>query len=256
MKLCRRLDLCCAIALVSSSAALSVSVIAQPNNPAAPDPGVPGAASTQFIKRSAMDRSLSIEIPANWFYTAQGGHIVATAPQSRAGLIFKVFAVSVRVEGIDPQPNVVYSAYRPPPAFIHDVLAQYHYRSVRVVGWRADAEAAKRCATVVKRDCEAADVVVRFASVEGAMNVGVFKVVNAVPTTAGQWFSVVAGLWGSSQDLASDAPILEQAATSITTADNIARSYLEDPVTQIRLLSTNTMFNSGSTDKTLEAKKK
>ncbi len=214
------------------------------------------ATTADFIRRSALDRSISVEVPPNWFYTAQGGHIVATSPQSRAGLLFKVFAVSARADGFEPQPNVLNSAYRPPAAFIHDALAQYFFRTIRVIGWRADELAGQRCALVIKRSCEAADVVVRFASLEGAQSVGTFKIVNAVPTSAGQWFSIVAGVWGSAEDLRLDIPVLEHAARSLITADNIANIYMDDPVTQIQLLTNNRLFNSGLSDDRLEPKKK
>jgi hypothetical protein len=192
-----------------------------------------------FIKRSAIDGSLSIELPSNWFYTAQGGHIIATSPLGRAGVLFKVFAVSAKSDGLEPQPNVINSAYRPPPAFIHDVLAQYRYRSIRVLGWQSDESAARRCRLAIKRDCEAADVIVRWISVEGTHCVGALKLVNATPTPAGQWFSVVAGVWGPTQALALDLPTLERAASSLASVDNTAKAYLNDALVQIRLLSTN-----------------
>ena len=202
------------------------------------------ATDAEYVKRSAIDGSIAIELPPNWFYTAQAGHIVATAPQGRSGVLFKVFAVNARSDGQEPQPNVINSAYRPPPAFIHDVLAQYRNRSVQVLGWRVDEAAAQRCRLAIKRDCDAADVVARWVSVEGSHCVGALKLVNASPTAAGQWFSVVAGLWGSAPGLNLDTPALERAVSSLTTADKSARTYLDDSIAQIRLLGAHPLFAS------------
>jgi hypothetical protein len=225
----------------------SRSALAQPSLPQAalPQAALPETATdAEYIKRSAIDGSIAIELPPNWFYTAQGGHVVATAPQGRSGVLFKVFAVNARSDGQEPQPNVINSAYRPPPAFIHDVLSQYHNRSVQVLGWRVDEAAAKRCRLAIKRECDAADVVARWVSVEGSHCVGALKLVNASPTAAGQWFSVVAGLWGSAPGLNLDTPALERAVSSLTTADKSARTYLDDSMAQIRLLGAHPLFAS------------
>lgn len=203
----------------------------------------PAGRSPDFVKREATDRSIALELPPNWLYTAGGGNVVASAPLGRAGLLFRSLAVSTRPDGLAPQPNVLISPYRPPQAFIHDVLGQYRFRSVRILGWHADEDAARRCSSIIRRPCEAVEIVVRWTSPESAECIGAFKVVNATPTQGGQWFSVVAGLWGAAESVALDEPVLTHASQSLTSPVDIGRSYLDDVLAQIRLLSANPTYN-------------
>lgn len=206
-----------------------------------------------FVRRAAPDRSVSAEVPENWFYWAHSGNFEALAPLGRAGVVFKAFPVSARSDTFEAGSRPLISPYRPPQAFVHDVLAQYRFRSVRVLGWQPDEDAARRCAQLLRRECEAAEVVARWTSAEGAECVGAFKIVNATPTSGGQWFSIVAGSWGSAMAIAADRPAIERATRSIQAADGIARSYLLDMLVQIRMLAGNRTYNYKLSESQLEA---
>ena len=183
----------------------------------------PRPLKVQFAPRQAADRSLSIELPADWSFLAQKGAIVAAAPQGRAGFVFTVFTVVPKSYGVAPQPGVIVAPYRPPQAFVHDIFAQFKNRQTRVAAWQPDSQATAACPSQIGRQCEVADMQVGWVSPEGVPCMGGFKILNAQPNTAGHWFSIVAGIWGPADDLARHLPVLEHVAKSFSINDAYAR---------------------------------
>lgn len=216
-------------------------------SPARAEPRVTPPADTEFVRRQSLDLTIALDLPVNWLYTAQAGNVVAQAPLGRAGLVFRSVAVASKSDGLAPRPNVLISPYRPPQAFIHDILGEYRFRSIRILGWQPDEAVAKRCETIIRRPCEAVELILRWTSPEQSECIGSFKVVNATPTQGGQWFSVVAGLWGSAAAIALDEPVLAWASRSLKSPEDIGRNYLEDVLAQIRILSTNKTYNYRTT---------
>ena len=93
-----------------------------------------------------------------------------------------------------------------------------------------------RCGAQIGRRCEAADVQVSWVSPEGAQCVGAFKVLNASPNAAGQWFSVIAGVWGPADDLTRHLWVLDQASASLEIGDESAKLYIENGLANLRKL--------------------
>ncbi|MCU0563558.1 MAG: hypothetical protein MUE48_06385 [Desulfobacterales bacterium] len=200
----------------------------------------PRPLKVQFVPRRAADRSLSIELPADWSFLAQKGAIVAAAPQGRAGFVFTVFTVVPQSYGVAPQPGVIVAPYRPPQAFVHDIFAQFKNRQTRVVAWQPDSQATAACPSQIGRQCEVADMQVGWLSPEGVPCQGGFKILNAQPNTAGHWFSIVAGIWGPADDLARHLPVLEHVAKSFAINDAYARRYIEHGLARLRELQQKT----------------
>jgi hypothetical protein len=200
----------------------------------------PRPITAQFVRRQAADRSLAIELPADWTFLAQKGAVVAAAPQGRAGFVFTVFSVMPQSHGVAPQPGVIIAPYRPPQVFIHDVFAQFKNRQTRVVAWHPDAQSSAACPSQINRQCEVADLQVGWVSPEGVPCLGGFKVLNAQPNTAGHWFSIVAGIWGPADDLARHLPVLEHVAKSFAIDDAYARRTIEHGLARLRELQQKT----------------
>ncbi len=194
----------------------------------------------QFVRRQAADRSLSIELPSDWTFLAQKGAVVAAAPQGRAGFVVTVFTVLPQAYGVAPQPGVIVAPYRPPQAFIHDIFAQFKNRQTRVLAAKPDAQSTAACPSQINRQCEVADLNVSWVSPEGVPCLGGFKVLNAQPNLAGQWFSIIAGVWGPADDLARHLPVLDHVAKSFSINDAYARRYIEQGLAHLRVLQQQT----------------
>lgn len=194
----------------------------------------------QYVQRQAADRSLSIDLPSDWGFLAQKGTILAGAPQGRAGFVFTVFTVMPQNFGVAPPPGVIVAPYRPPQAFIHDVFAQFKNRQTRVIASTPDPQSEAAFRAQVGRQCDAADVQVSWISPEGVPCTGGFKLINAKPNLTGQWFSIVAGVWGPTEDLARHLPVLERVATSFSINDAYAKRYIEQGLANLRTLQAKT----------------
>jgi hypothetical protein len=69
---------------------------------------------------------------------------------------------------------------------------------------------------------------------------GSVKVLNARPGLAGQWFSIVAGIWGPSETLDERLPTLEAVADSFSIQDPYARRYIQQGTARLRALQEQT----------------
>ncbi len=189
----------------------------------------------RLVERRAPDGSLTLALPAEWRFLAQKGTVLAGAPGGASGFVFTVFAVHSSSYGVNPPPGVIVSGYQPPGAFAPRVFAQFGNRDIRVVGAAADPATAAECPGRIGRACEAADVVLSWTSPEGNACIGGFKLVNAQPGVTGQWFSIVAGIWGPAHDLSRHLPLLEQVAKSFRINDAYASRYIQNGLAQLRL---------------------
>jgi hypothetical protein len=196
--------------------------------------------AVRLVERLAQDGSLSLGLPADWQFLAQKGTVLASAPGGRAGFIFSVFNVLPGHVGVAPPPGVLVSPYRGPPDFLPVIFSAFRDREVRVLGATPDPQLASQCPARIGRTCEAADVHASWTSPQGAHCTGSFKLLDARPNLAGQWFSIVAGTWGPSEDLARHLPVLEQIAGSFRIADAYAKGYVQNGLTHLRELQRKT----------------
>jgi hypothetical protein len=179
---------------------------------------------------------LSISLPAGWNLVAQKGRAVAAAQGGGAGFIFfTVFEVLPSSYGIVPPPGVIVSGYEPPAIFAPRIFARFGNRNIRVLGSTPDPRTSAECLQRIGRVCDAADVQLSWVSPEGAACTGSFKLINARPGMAGQWFSIVAGIWGPSNELARYLPVLEKIGASFTIDDAYARRYIENGLANLRV---------------------
>ncbi len=202
-------------------------------------PAAPPA--VQLVPRRAQDGSLALSTPPDWNFLGGGGKAIAGAPGGGAGFIFTSFEVMPpRNYGVPPAGNVILSRYAPPEQFMYKVFEKFGDREVRVLGSKPDLTTAAQCAQQIGRRCEVADVQASWVSPKGASCLGSFKVMNALPSILGQWFSIVAGIWGPANDLASYLPTLEQVAASFSINDRYAKIYIEQGLAHLRVLQAET----------------
>ncbi|MCX6631210.1 MAG: hypothetical protein NTW28_26665 [Candidatus Solibacter sp.] len=96
------------------------------------------------------------------------------------------------------------------------------------------------CSAYLRGGCVAEDLMAQWTSKDGADCVGAFKVVNTPPAVMGQWFSIVAGVWGPSQDFARYYPMLEQVGNSFSIRTGYARAYIAAGLQNLRALQQQT----------------
>jgi hypothetical protein len=201
----------------------------------------PAPLAVQLAPRRAQDGSLTLSVPPDWNFQGQGGKAIAVAPGGGAGFIFTSFEVlPPRNYGVPVAPNVILSSYSPPAHFIYKIFEKFGNHDIRVLHAEPDVQTAAQCLQQIGRRCEAADVQLSWVSPKGASCLGSFKVMNALPSIMGQWFSIVAGIWGPANDLARYLPMLEQVAASFSINDRYAKGYIEQGLAHLRQLQEQT----------------
>ncbi len=193
-----------------------------------------------LVERRAADGSLSISLPADWAFLGQRGAVIAGAPQGGAGVVFTSFPVFPQSYGVTPPPGVLVSAFVSPERFIHTIFQQFRNRDARVNRVMPDRSTESECLQQIGRRCDAADLHLSWVSPEGVACTGAFKVVNAHPNLAGQWFSIVAGIWGPSSGLAEQLPMLERVAASFAIDDRFAKATIRQGLAQLKVLERQT----------------
>ena len=194
----------------------------------------------KYVDRRAADGSLSLSLPDNWGFLAQKGTVLAGAPQGGSGFVFTVFSVMPQAYGVVPPVGVIVSPYRPPQEFIHNIFDKFRNQQTRVLASQPDPGAAAACPQQIGRQCEAADVQLSWVSPEDVTCVGSFKVLNAIPNLTGQWFSIIAGVWGPADNLAQQMPVLEHVAGSFSINDRYARQYIQQGMAHLQELQRKT----------------
>ena len=193
-----------------------------------------------LVRRQAADGSLQLDLPADWTFLAQRGTVLAGAPQGGSGFVFTVFSVMPQGHGLALPPGVIVGPYEPPQSIVHDIFAKFGNRQTRVLAWQPDAQTAAQCLPQIGRRCDAADLQLSWVSPEGRACLGGFKVLNAQPNLAGQWFSIVAGVWGPAEDLARHLPLLQRVAASFAINDAYAKRYIEQGLAHLRQMEART----------------
>lgn len=197
--------------------------------------------AVQLVPHRAQDGSLTLSTPPDWDFLGGGGKTIAGAPGGGAGFIFTSFEVMPpRNYGVPTARNVILSRYEPPVQFMSKVFEKFGDREVRILGSEPDPTTAAACPQQLGRRCEVADVQASWVSPKGASCLGSFKVMNALPSVMGQWFSIVAGIWGPADDLADYLPTLEQVAASFSINDRYAKGYIEEGLAHLRVLQAQT----------------
>ena len=184
------------------------------------------AVDLPLTPRRAPDGSLSIATPGDWNFLAGGGKVLTGAPNGSMGFIFTTFQGNPMLPHARIAQGVIGSAYRPPAQTLATIVQGFGHRDFRVLSSTPDLQTNREFAARLGRSCDAQDLLVSWTSSKGAACVGAFKVVNAQPAVMGQWFSMVAGLWGPQPDFQRYYPMLEKIAGSFSINDQYARQYL------------------------------
>lgn len=199
-----------------------------------------GAAPVRLVSRRATDGSLSLDLPADWTLLAQKGTALASAAAGNAGFVFTVFQVMPSNYGVAPPPGVIVAGYEPPASVAPRIFAQFGNRNIRVLGASPDPATAADCPRRIGRACDAADVQLSWISPQGAACTGSFKLLNARPGVTGQWFTIIAGLWGPSNDLGRLLPTLEQVGASFRINDAYAAGYIRSGLAHLKAMQRDT----------------
>ena len=201
--------------------------------------GAHRVAPVALAPRRAPDGSLTVSLPADWQLQAAQGKAVASAPGGGAGFLFTAFQVHPPALAAAP-PGVIRSAWQPPERFVRVIWEKFGNREVRVLQARPDADTAAGCPASIGRACDAADVLLTWVSPKGRACSGSVKLLDSRPGPLGQWFSIVAGIWGPSDGLEAQLPTLEAVAASFAIQDRYARGYLQQGAARLRAMQAET----------------
>lgn len=196
------------------------------------------ALNVQFTQRQAADGSWRLSLPADWNFTGSKGMVLAGAPGGAAGFLFTSFPIMPPRLGLPP--TAIISRYLSPPESIQMIWGKFKNRQIQMIGSTPDPQTGNQCAMQIGKRCEAADVQLSWVSPEGNACVGSFKVLNALPGIMGDWFSIVAGTWGPSNELDRYMPVLEQVANSFSINDQYAQQYIQQGMQNLRRLEAQT----------------
>lgn len=194
-----------------------------------------------LIPTRAEDNSCSISIPKAWNYQALKGKVLTSSPEGNAGFIATTFEVLPDNYGIQMPVGVIVSPYLPPAQFLGTIFSTYGTgRILEVIENVPDRQAMQDFPTFTGRQCEAADVVVRYISKSGTQCLGSYKLINSYPGVTGQWFSIVSGFWAPEAEFPRYAPLLEKIGASFSINDQYAKSYIQAGLANLRRLQQQT----------------
>jgi hypothetical protein len=202
--------------------------------------GGPPPLRIQLANRRSADGSVSLNLPADWNFEAGGGKVIAGEPGVGLGFIFTSFQVMPTTYGVAVQPGVIVSPYRPPSAFILTIFQKFGDRDVRIINSTPDTQTMNECPREIRNRCEAADFTLSWVSPKGVSCVGGFKLVNATPNLAGQWFSIVSGVWAPAKDFGRYLPTLEKIAGSFSINNQYSGRYIQNGLANLRVLQQKT----------------
>jgi hypothetical protein len=200
----------------------------------------PPPVQVQLVPRRSADGSVSINLPADWDFLAGGGKAIAGLPGAGLGFIFTSFTVMPSNYGVVPPPDVLISPYRSPSAFVHTIFEKFGNRDIRVMNSNPDTATMNGCPAQIRNRCEAADITLSWVSPKGVSCLGGFKVVNGAPNVMGQWFSIVAGMWGPSNDFSRYLPMLERINQSFAINGQYSGQYIQNGLANLRRLQQQT----------------
>lgn len=165
----------------------------------------------------------------------------ARSPAGGAGFLFSSFPIMPPRLGL-PSTAIV-SRYLPPQDSIRLIWQKFNNRDIRILASKPDAETAGQCVAQIGKRCETADVQLSWVSPKGAACIGSFMVLNALPGFTGDWFSIVAGIWGPSDEMARSLPLLEKVAESFSINDRYAQRYVQQGMDNLRVLQAQTQHS-------------
>lgn len=189
-----------------------------------------------LVTHQAPDGSLSLNIPADWEFVGAGGKAIASGPRGGLGFIFTSLAGSPQLRGASVMQGIIDRPYLPPPDTLRLILAAFGHRDIKIGKAEPDVDNSNEFQKRVGRRGEAQDMEATWTSAKGVACWGFFKVVNAAPSPTGQWFCIVAGLWGPQQDFYRYYPLLEQVGNSFAIDDQYARRYIREGLRRARML--------------------
>jgi hypothetical protein len=193
-----------------------------------------------LVARQAEDRSLSMQAPADWTFLAGGGKVVTFSPDAAMGFLFTTFQGNPMVRA-GVQQGIIPSRYLPPGQALGAILTGFGHRNYRVLQARPDVATNQQFPLYTKSRCDAQDLVVSWTSNKGVACVGAFKMVNALPSMTGLWYTITAGIWGPEKEFYSYYPALERIANSFSINDRFARDYIRAGLENLRRLQQQTM---------------
>ncbi len=203
----------------------------------------PAPLNVQFTQRRATDGSWTVRLPADWNFVGQSGKVIAGAPGGGAGFLFTTFDVMPQRYRLATPPNVIVSPYKPPADILKIIWEKFNNREIQIKGNKPDPQTANGCPGQIGRRCEAADVTLNWVSPKGVSCAGSIKVISALPSFTGQWFTIVTGIWGPSNDLERYMPVLEQVTGSFSISNGYAKSYIEQGLVHLRELQAQTQHS-------------
>jgi hypothetical protein len=198
--------------------------------------------NVQFTTRSAPDGSWKLSMPTDWSATGAQGKVLAGAAGGSSGFLFTSFQIYPPryMGGIQLPAAAIVSPYVPPQQAIGVIWQKFNNRQIHIIASTPDPQTAGYCTVMLRKRCDAADVQLSWVSPQGAVCTGSFKVLNGVPGITGDWFTIVAGIWGPSNDMDRYLPVLAQVAQSFSINDQYAKEYIEEGMQHLRALQAHT----------------
>jgi hypothetical protein len=193
-----------------------------------------------LVTKRAQDGSFAMQVPDDWTFLGGGGKVVTFAQGGGAGFIFTSFSGNPVLRGASVQQGVIGTPYQPPARALETILVGLGHRNVRIRSARPDGATNQQFAAMMRRQCDAQDIVVNWTSNTGQECLGGFKMINAIPSVVGQWYVIMAGAWGPDRDLYRYLPTLERVASSFSINDQYARQYIQAGLENLRRLQAQT----------------
>jgi hypothetical protein len=188
----------------------------------------------QMSRRSAKDRSLSIIIPTDWDFMAAGGKVVTGSRKSAPGFIFTSLQGNPMVRNAPISSGVISTRYLNPEQTLKYVLQAFGHRNVRTSSSVRDAASERELTANTGARGDAHDIMAHWTSSQGLACVGVFKVINSLPSMTGLWSTMISGAWAPQKDAYLYLDALEQVASSFSINARYSKAYIQAGLQRLR----------------------
>jgi hypothetical protein len=194
-----------------------------------------------LVQRVASDRSLSMKAPEDWNFNAAGGKVITGSRNGAPGFIFTSLNGNPILRGATIAQGIIGSRYLNPQQTLSHLLQAFGHRNVRIDSANQDATSARNLVAAIGRQGEAQDITAYWTSSGGLPCVGGFKVINALPSASGMWFTIVSGVWAPEKDSYLYLTALEEVASSFSINDQYAQNYIRAGLQRLKMLQQQTM---------------
>lgn len=195
----------------------------------------------RMVARRAPDGSAALTAPNHWQFEAGKGRVIVGSEQEDAGFVFTGVESFAKDPGVRV-PGVLITPYLSPDRFIGVFLTEFgKARNVQVIQKEHDPQTVQEGIRLLKTQCEAQDLAVRFTAKSGRTCLSVFKVITSHPAAfSGHWWANVGGFWAPEDRFVAYVPLLVSIADSYQINDAWVKSYIRSGIENLKRLQQKT----------------